>query len=136
MSNVHVGRDLTDQVISELESAGLTVGRAEAPASVPANTGYVIVYPITGGSFDGDIYDPHGEARADYQLTSVGTSAEQCEWVADKARETMIDASLTLTDRAVIWIDATFLGGVLRDDDVQPPLFYSPDRYTVWTGAA
>lgn len=134
--NFHNSRDLTTAVVDALEAADLTVGRAEAPSTVPAGAGYVIVYPITGGTFDGDIQFPHSEADAAYQLTSIGDTAEQCEWVADKVRTTILSATLTLTDRKVIFIDPTFIGGVIRDDNVQPPKFYSPDRYSIWTGAA
>lgn len=132
---VHNGRDLTSQVIAVLEAAGLTVGRAEKPETVPANSGYVIVYPLPGGTFDGDIYDPYEEAEASYQLTSIAEHADQCEWVADLARSTMLSASLTLTGRSVIQIEPVFLGGVLREDDTaEPARFYAPDRYSIWTG--
>ncbi len=133
--SIHVGRDLTDQLISILTVGGLTVGDAIAPSSVPAGSGYVVVYPLTGGTFSGELGDPYEEARADYQLTSVGSSRKACEWVTDKVFSLMLAATFTLTGRGVIQVEPVFMGGVARDDDVQPPIFYAPNRWTIWTGS-
>ena len=132
--NLHNGYELTTQIVAALEAAGLTVGRAVAPAG--ATPPYVVVYPLTGGTFDGGLDAPNDDARPTYQLSSVSANAQQCEWLADKARTAMVSASLTLTDRTVQKIDPVFTGGVIRDDDVQPPLFYSPERFEVWTTPA
>lgn len=132
--NLHVGRELTDQVIAKLTTGGLTVGDAVAPATVPAGSGYVVVYPLAGGTFDGTVIDSDDDTRAVYQLTAVGSSRKQAEWVADEARVIMKTATWTLTNRGVILVHPEFLGGVQRDDDVQPPKFYCPDRWSIWTG--
>jgi len=134
--NLHNGYELTTQIVEALQAAGLSVGRAVAPTT-STSQGYVVVYPLTGGTFDGAIDAPNSEARASYQLTSVSASAQQCEWLADKARRTLVAADLTLTDRGVVRIDPVFMGGVMREDDGGgAPLFYSPERFTVWTDAA
>lgn len=130
----HSARELTGAVVAALEAADLNVGRGIKPDSVPDGEGWVIVYPLTGGSFDGATDDPWGETLAPYQLQSVGATPEQCEWIADLARSTLMGASLSLTGRKVIQIAAAFSGGVLRDDDVQPPVYYTPDRFDIWTG--
>ncbi len=131
--NIHKGRELTDQVITALTTAGLTVGDAVAPTSISAGAGYVVVYPLLGGDTDGTIGNPNDDASIVYQLTSVGADRRQCEWVADKARETILAAAPTLTNRKVTYIDVDMLGGVQRDDDVQPPTFYCPERYRIRT---
>jgi hypothetical protein len=130
----HNNRELTDQVISVLSAGGLTVGDAVAPASVSAGAGYVVVYPLTGGTFTGDLDDPFEEARSDYQVTAVGASRKQTDWLSDKARDTLLAATFTLSGRGIIQVQPVFQGGIQRDDDVQPPRFYSPQRFTIWTG--
>lgn len=134
--NLHVGRVLTDQVIVVLEAAGLTVGRAHAPASVPAGSGYVVVYPLAGGTTDGDIYNPNDDALAYYQMTCIGSDARQAEWISDKVRVTIMSATFNLGDRKVIEVEPVMLGGLIRNDAVQPPNFYTTDRYTLWTSPA
>ncbi len=123
--SVHAARPLTAAVISVLQTAGLTVGDADAPAEV-SGAGYVVVYPLPGGSFDGSLADAWSDADPVYQLTSVGRSRQQCEWVADKARVTMLAATWTLPDgRKVMRVRPDMSGGTMRDDDTGgPPIWY------------
>lgn len=130
--NVHAPLPLTDAIISALQRAGLSVGDAIRPDPLPSQ-GYVVVYPLTGGTANGPIGHPDDDASVIYQLTSVGRIRKECEWVADKARRALLAASLPIGDRMVVRVGVDMLGGILRDDDVQPPVFYSPDRYRVMT---
>ncbi len=132
--NVHVGRVLTDAIIAALEAAGLNVGDAVRPDDATATAGYVVVYGLGGGTTDGPVGNPEDDAAALYQLTSVGHDRKQAEWVADKARQVLLAATLTLTGgRKVLRVGVDMLGGVIRDDDVAPPIWYSPDRYRIFT---
>lgn len=132
--NVHNARLLTDSIITVLTGAGLVVGDAVAPGTVPAGAGWVVVYGLTGGFVDGPLGDPHEDASAIYQLTAVAPNRRQCEWTADKARTTILSAALNAgPGRTVAHVAVDMLGGTIRDDDVQPFVFYSPDRYRIWT---
>jgi hypothetical protein len=139
--NLHSGRLLTDAVIHALESAGLKVGDNVAPPGVgwvgvpgaSSFTGYVVVYGLTGGVLDGPIGAPDDDASTIVQLTSVGADRRQCMWVADKARGVMLTTPLQIIGRTVSRVAVDMLGGTVRDDDVQPSVTFSPDRYRIWT---
>lgn len=139
-TRTHASRTITDAIISALEGAGLLVGDAQAPDGAgwtdkPGDefVGYVVVYELSGGVTDGPIGEPDNDAEQIFQLTSVGATREQCKWVADRARHVMLTAALSIVDRAVMRVAVDMLGGTTRDDDVQPPVFFSPDRYRVHT---
>lgn len=142
--NLHSGLALTDAIIHVLESAGLLVGDGVAPAGygwqgAPGQsgfTGYVTVYELTGGTLDGTIGLPDDDASLLYQFTATGATRKQCEWVADKARTTILASSLLIAGRQVQRVTVDMLGGTTRDDSVQPPVFFSPDRYRIWTTPA
>ncbi len=131
--NVHAARPLTDVIVFTLQSAGLVVGDAVRPSAATATAGYVVVYSLPGGSIDGTLGAPNDDASVMYQLTSVGADRRQCEWVADRARQVILSAVMPLTDRIISPVMVDMLGGTIRDDDIQPPVWYSPDRYRVMT---
>jgi hypothetical protein len=122
-----VVREHTDAVIAALATAGLTVGDAEAPDGDPP---YVVVYRI----FDrrmGTLEGPDDDATITYQVTCVGTSRKQAEWLADEVGDALA-AGLTVTGRTIPRIaPEAGSGTVMRDDDVTPPLFYVTPRYRV-----
>lgn len=132
--NIHDNRELTTIVVDVLDDAGLHVGRAHAPAGVPAGAGWAVVYPLTGGLADGTMDNPNDDASVLYQITSVGRTAEQAEWVMDTSRVAILSGTYALNDRKVLLVTVDMFGGVERDDDVQPPLFYAKDRYRFLTG--
>ncbi len=124
-------RTLTDGFVAALTAAGLAVGDGVGPKGVAPP--FCVLYPLSGGIVDGPIDDPHGDVESVFQVTSVGVKREQAEWVADKARVAMLAARPTLTGRQVSWVDVDMLGGVQRDDDVQPAVYSVPERFRVWT---
>lgn len=136
--SIHSERTLIDWVVSTLTTGGLTVGNGVAPKSPPANAGYVVVYGIAGGTTSGTLDDPRSNADgANFQVTSVGDDPRQVRWLVDKVR-TLLDAAVpaALTGgRRVLWLDFPMASTtLLRDDDVSPPNWYTPDRMTVGTG--
>lgn len=141
MANIHSGLKLTDAINHALTSAGILVGDAVAPdgrgwQGTPLQSDfvpYVVVYEVTGGTLDGPIGLPNDDAAVIYQLTSVGHDRQQCAWMADKARLTMLASPFILDTRQVMYVDVDMLGGTIRDDDAKPPVFFSPDRFRVWT---
>lgn len=132
-------RPVTNAIVEALADAGLAVGLAEKPEGVgwqgapgqSAFVGYVVVYPMLGGITDGPIGNFNADAWAVYQLTSVGGNEEQCEWVADEARVAMLAARPAGDDWKVAHVVLDVLGGAVREDDVQPSVWYSPERYRV-----
>lgn len=140
--STHSGRSLTDAIITALETANLTVGDGIKPSSggwqgTPGSanfTPYVIVYPTPGGIYDGPVGSPFADARVDYTITAIGASREQAQWGADQVFATLINpANVTVSGRTVNLLSPDVDGGVIRDDDVQPPVFFSPTRWRVTT---
>jgi hypothetical protein len=122
-------REHTDAVIAALEGLELAVGDAIAPDQDPP---YVVVYPIPGGGSTGTLGAQHDDAILVYQVTCVGSSREQAEWLADKALE-LLEGSLSVDGRRVCNVDLDMHGGVQRDDQVTPPVFWSMPRFRITT---
>lgn len=93
---------------------------------------YCIVYPLPGGLFDGPLGCPDDDASLVWQVTCVGATRGQCEWVADQVAAVLIGQTLNVANRFIfrIWADMAG-GGVRRDDTVQPPVFIATPRYRV-----
>lgn len=120
-------RTHTDGVIAALEAAGLTVGDADGEALSPP---YCVVYSIPGGSRSGNLDAPYDDADFVYQVTCVGTTREQAEWVTDKATVTLLNG-LSVTGRSIALVSPDGNPGVRPDYDISPPLFYSTPRFTL-----
>jgi hypothetical protein len=140
VSVVYRGADLTTAIINVLTSAGFTVGDGEAPESAgwqgPQGTSnyipYVDVHPTPGGLTDGPIGDANTDAWSDYQIISVGAVRAQAEAVGDAVRAAMLAAPLTVANgRTVAHTRLDMLGGAIRDDSVQPSVFYVSDRWRI-----
>ncbi|GAA2136704.1 hypothetical protein GCM10009760_16380 [Kitasatospora kazusensis] len=89
------GRVVSLAVQAALSGAtGRSCGYATAPVAADKPTGntvpYCVLYPL-GSVSDGP---PFGDADADakvlVQVTSIGTTAEQAEWMADKVRGALL----------------------------------------------
>lgn len=133
---IHDERIFVDWVIGVLEDGGLTVGDGVAPSTVPTGAGYVVVYSIAGGITTGSLEAPRSDAAPNFQVTSVGSSPEQTRWLVARVRSLFeVAVPATLSDgRKVIWLDFPMASvTVLRDDDVQPPKWFAPDRFEVGT---
>lgn len=136
MTTIHKQGPFVDFVITTLTAGGLTVGDGIAPTSVPAGAGFCVVYSIAGGITDGTVDDPNEDASPNIQVTSSSVKPDQCRWLADKVRE-LINAAVPadLSDgRRVFWLNFPMASmTMLRDDDVQPPRWYVPDRMELGT---
>lgn len=132
-------RKHTDAVIAALEGAALVVGDHEAPEGAgrqPDETfdKYVVVYKIPGGKRSGNLDDPDGDAELIYQVTCVGSSRNEAEWLADKVDVTL-RAGISVAGRDVtVRPDGTH--GLPRDDNVTPPIFSATPRFRVKTTPA
>lgn len=123
-------REHTDGVIAALEAAELAVGDAEGELEgEDLQAPYCVVYSIPGGSRGGSLENPHEDAELVYQVTCVGETRRQAEWVADKAN--VLLAGFPVTGRSIAFVEISSNPGVRRDDTVSPPLFYATPRYRI-----
>jgi len=144
VTELHVARSTTDAVVYNLDAAELVVGDGEKPdaggwqGSPGSSTfvGYVVVHPIPGGTTDGTLEAPEERAEALYQLSAVGATRQQAEFIADRTREVMLQWPLVIAGRVVDLVSTDTLGGAVRDDAGQPPLYQVADRYRITTEPA
>jgi hypothetical protein len=129
------GRPHTVGVIAALQAVGLTVGDAVGALDTTATQKWAVVYGGGVGLLDGTLRDERSDASPVIQVTSVGTTAEQSEWVADTVRRTLLARPVTLavSHRRVLSISVQASQPTRRDDDVHPPLFYGVDLYRIST---
>ena len=121
-------RTHTDAVIETLETAGLTVGDADAEGlTVP----YVVVYSIPGGRLFGTLDAPHDDGELVYQVSCVGSTREQAEWLVDKAM--ILLQGFDVGGRSVAFVTIDSNPGVRRDDDITPPVFLATPRFRITT---
>jgi hypothetical protein len=142
MTSVASLRTHTDAIVSALAGAGLVVGDATDPADPHGWTGaagtsqfipYVIVYPISGGEFDGTLANHSDDADLIWQLTCVGAIRAQVEHIADSALAALVAQPLTVAGRSIskVWPDLAG-AGVRRDDTAAGvPLYLSTPRIRV-----
>jgi hypothetical protein len=131
----------TAAVLATLEAAAAAtiaeVGDAQQPAGAswqgqPGHSQfvpYMVVYPL-GGPFDGTLGDPDDDADLQWQVTCVGETREQTEWLADLCIGALVGKPLTVAGRAVqrVQLDDA-AAGVRADDTVQPTVFIATPRF-------
>jgi hypothetical protein len=138
----------TNAVVATLETAVAATIAVVGDAYKPGVTGwqgepghsqfapYMIVYPL-GGGFDGTIGDPDDDASLQWQVTCVGETREQAEWVTDLAIAALVGQPLAIAGRYVPRVELDdAAGGVRPDDSVQPPVFIATPRFTAWSTPA
>jgi hypothetical protein len=111
---------------------GARVGDAIAPADTTLP--YAIAYPLGSATFDGslDTADLDGDAWPLWQITSVGGTREQAEFLRDKFRA-LLGTYLTVAGRRVGPIRLDDEQAVQIDKDVTPHLFYAVDRLRLYS---
>lgn len=142
MSVVHQGRLLTDAILAALAADDIIVGDNTKPPEDQAVCGwdgtpgesdfipYVVVWPLPGGVTSGTILHEHADAFPIYQITSIGATREQCEWLADKVRVIAEQrSSWSPPGRTVMQVRVDQFGGATPDHTAQPPVHMCPDRY-------
>jgi hypothetical protein len=131
----HNPRLFYDAVIARLVAdTGRPVGEAVAPAG---GLPYAVVYPMPDARHDGSLADPHQVAVYTFQLTAVGQTMEQAQWMQHKGRVSLLGWIPTVAGigSTPVQLDDPGGGGVTRDDDVSPPQFYAVDRYRMYASS-
>lgn len=138
--------EFTNAVIDLLaRGTGKLVGDAKAPPLPPGMPErdfwpYCIVYSIPGGSSSGSLADPFEDSGLVYQVTSVGRTRQQAEWMADRVRNVWLSRTTRGTFQVPLvspqgWTAAGRIpqdgsgGGVDREGEPPNEVFSVPDRY-------
>lgn len=83
--------------------------------------GYLVVYPVPGGGFDGaPLWSPEADGWLAYQITSVSSKRDAVEWIADRVRLTL----LSRVDAGGFQVPFPVLAGMKvtqREPDGTPP---------------
>ena len=117
-------RLLTDAVLARLVAAtSKAVGDGQAPADITRP--YSVLYPLDDTDRDGDMIDTQRTSWFDFQVTVVGDTREQAEWLADDLRDSMLAADLTPSGFRMYPFERVVTNQTERDDDIQPPVFYT-----------
>lgn len=123
----HDPRLLTNAVSTQVASVtGRPVGDAEAPTGTLP---YSVLYPLTDSPGEGALDDPHQVANEVFQVTCVGASMDSVQVLQKNVRTALLGWSPTVAGFGTFPIHLLDGSGVTRDDDVQPPVFVSTDRF-------
>ncbi len=118
-------RLLTNAVLTRLKTntASMKIGDGQAPAD--DTRPYAVLYALDDAERVGDMsaaVDVTG--WFEFQITSVGDTREQAEWLADLLRTHILAVKLTPSGFVMFPWRNVVTNLPERDDDVQPPLFY------------
>lgn len=90
-ANVLERRHLNESVRASIAAAtGRPCFLVVVPEDVNPTLPYSILYPIAGGGFSGSYDLPDRQPAVVYQLTSVGGSTNQAEWMGDRVRKAFL----------------------------------------------
>lgn len=141
---------LTDVLLTAMSSVGKPIGDAEAPIEggwqgEPNAAGnnfvpYTVLTSGVAGAPTGPIADPSADWQFGYNLSSFGVSRTQCEWMADRSRNSVQTLKNTVqvlgpnaSDKYTIQkVSVSIMGAVQRVDATNPPYWGQVDQFTVW----
>lgn len=134
-------RDHTSAVVAALEGAGLVVGRGIRNTE-PDGSGdtipppCAIVHPLPGGDRYGTLDDWAKHADMMYQVTCVGATQSQAEWVRDQT-EVLLDGIVVDGRHIDIVKVEDGADAVDRDDSIHgDTMFTAMPRYRVSSSPA
>jgi hypothetical protein len=120
-------------VLAALRVAWPRVGDGVAPTD--GTLPYAVLYRAGGGPLGGPLGDHFADGQPLLQLTCVGATAEQADWLAGKLRPTLL-ATPTVVGQVVMQVSLETSQPVRRDDSTSPPLFYAADQARFYTTPA
>lgn len=114
---IHNRDDFTTGVVELLErGTAKQVGDHKAPVRPVDDDDfypYCIVYSIPGGRLSGSLANQHEDGELVFQVTSVGLTRRQAEWMADRVRQ--------------VWC-ARAVSGVFQVPFISPPGWHVSGR--------
>lgn len=142
---------ITNHLKKLLERVDKPVGLAESPIDggwrgEPNSDGtnfvpYTVITPNSSsapsGYAEGPISEWQPDWRLSYSISSYGVKPEQCEWMADEARE-ILDAIVNThvssggNNYLIQQMRVDMLGGLIRVDATDPPYWGQSDQISVW----
>lgn len=124
----HDPRLLADALAARLTSeTGRPIGEAEAPSDT--TTPYAVLYMLPDGQQTGALTDRTQIVWARFQVTCVGADPDEAQWMQQKARAALLGWAPTVTGENPTAVTLDRGAGITRDDDLQPPQFYTTDRF-------
>ena len=133
-------RSLIDTILARLTAeTGLLVGDAEKPDGVVTTdeelpvAPYLVVYPDDDEATDGTLDNPDSDVWWIFEVESVGGRRDQAQVGQAKTRSALLGWRPAPTGLAAGLVELETGSGVGRDDDVNPPLFSTGDRFRVFT---
>ena len=121
MTTVHATRPLYASITTRLVTTGKAVGQAVRPDG--ATPPYMVLYPREDLATEGGLGDPNEIRVVQFQVTSVGDTLEEADWMRHKAQVALLGFSPTGGGPILL----EFAANVLRDDE--GPVFSFPDRF-------
>lgn len=88
-------REVTANLTAMLQTVttrpfGITDVPPPDSGKIAPTTPYGIVYPMNDGGYEGGLGAPESMGRFAFQVTSVGSRADQCEWLEDRVRNAIL----------------------------------------------
>lgn len=123
-----------DAVLALVEAAvpGVTVYDAHVPSSTatsPLPGRYVVVYPTTP-QLSAEGLCASDTVRAEWQVTSVGATRPEAQWLAEHVRDGLVDRRPTVPGMTCAPIEHTGSQPVRWDDQVAGRVvLYATDQY-------
>ena len=122
-----------DAIITRLASqTGKNIGRAEAPdlGDWPYEP-YAVVYPTDDPNM-GTLGDQSEIAVYEFQVTCGAGTPQAAEWMQTQVRTAILGWTPTVAGRSFNPIAKAGGQGTSRDDDVQPPVFFTVDVFQLF----
>ena len=123
-------RVVTDSVIALLDSVTTVLVTDHVPADDV--TPRITVYVTSGGMVDGVLGEPDDELTVPVQLTVVSTRRDQCQWLQNLTRSTLLAQTLTFPSYSLFRVRLEVPSGVQREDKLgesEGRRFYSTDVF-------
>jgi len=141
VTTLNASRLTTDAIVALFTSAALKIGDGDIPTGggwqgtpgLSVFNGYGILFPIAGGSSDGDVGRPDSDADLIYQVSVWGGTRAAADAVLDKVNTVILTWPLYIPGRVVRLVRVDTFGGCRREDTGEPALYMAFNRYRVYT---
>lgn len=145
-ANIYRG-PLTDALLEALLGVGKPVGDGQRPTGAgwrgqPNTPGaeYVPFMVLTAGTSSrssGSMGSPQSEWELNYLLQTFGVQRSQCDWIADRARDSLgalRGSNLELGPNSYriqqVWTQS--IGGITPSYTTDPPIWSQQDQLIIW----